>query len=573
MSACFLNEPVILTWNKERNMKNPQDSSNNKSPASIEVLGFDLDEFEKSITNGELHYEQAIKELFCENPDYKSGMEHMIESAKRGNEDAQNWLVNAGIRIFIPEVLWDKKNIQNCISYVLKFCREHDAGAHAAMARFLRGLMCLSGHGVAKSEEIAIHFLKQAAEGPFLDEVGREVEREDEHNGKDLINIYLNILSEKVVTDNNDGEYWNLKDLGRLLCNGLNEYWPFRFIDKYFILSLKLNVFLESQEYSLAEEHLESVLENIRDHEKILFEPFREVLFQQVMLDKANKELKIKESELEETMAMFAHKFRSPLDAIIYNTTHDNQPALYAEAAQTMRGLLDVFSIISTDETVLKERLRQDKQGTSNLIAVFGATLDMIMLHLLSVSGSEKIQQHYMAYAKAQGLCDADVSYKSWDEEFFELERKLQAEWQQAYAELLNESADLAARLLWLEQHFFKLELTGFDHANIHFKEYGITASFLTILLNEILVNVFKYYSSVEKQPVALEWAERDGNQVLSCRNPSVQDERTMIKGSHKGHTFLSALARKTGCQFNKPIPSDNFVVEFRIPNELLLSK
>ncbi len=284
------------------------------------------------------------------------------------------------------------------------------------------------------------------------------------------------------------------------------------------------------------------------------------------------RELQAKDRELEETMAMFAHKFRSPLDAIIYNTTHDNQPALYTEAAQTMRGLLDVFSIISTDETVLKERLKQDKQGSSNLVAVFGATLDMIMLHLLSVSGSERIQQHYMAYAKAHGLCDAGIRHKSWDEDFFELERKLRGEWQQAYAQLLNESADLAARLLWLEQHFFKLELTGFDHANIHFKEYGITASFLTILLNEILVNAFKYYSSTDKQPVTLQWLERDGYQVLSCRNPSTKSERVAQKGSGRGHTFLSALARKTGSVFSKPKPQDDFLLEFAIANELLIS-
>jgi len=275
--------------------------------------------------------------------------------------------------------------------------------------------------------------------------------------------------------------------------------------------------------------------------------------------------------ELEEIMSMFAHKFRSPLDAIIYNTTHDNQPALYAEAAQTMRGLLDVFSIISTDEIVLKERLKQDNQGNSNLMAVFGATLDMIMLHLLSVSGSEKIQQHYMAYAKAQGLCDADVSYKIWNDDFFELEHELQNEWQQAYAHLLAESANLATRLHWLEQRFFKLELKGFDSADIHFKEHGITASFLTILLNEILVNAFKYYSSKDKQPVTLQWLERDGYQVLSCRNPSTKSERVAQKGSGRGHTFLSALARKTGSVFSKPKPQDDFVLEFAIANELLI--
>jgi two-component sensor histidine kinase len=195
-----------------------------------------------------------------------------------------------------------------------------------------------------------------------------------------------------------------------------------------------------------------------------------------------------------------------------------------------------------------------------------------MMLHLLSVSASEKIQQHYMAYAKAHGLCDREISYKDWDEDFFELERKLQSEWQQAYAQLLNESADLDTRLLWLEQHFFKLELTGFDNPNIHFKEHGITASFLTILLNEILVNAFKYYSSVDKQPVALQWQERDGYQVLSCSNPSIRSERAIQKGSGKGHTFLSALARKTGSEFSRPKPQDHFVLKFAIANELLIS-
>jgi hypothetical protein len=85
-------------------------------------------------------------------------------------------------------------------------------------------------------------------------------------------------------------------------------------------------------------------------------------------------------------------------------------------------------------------------------------------------------------------------------------------------------------------------------------------------------VNAFKYYSSASKQPVVLEWVEREGYQVLICRNPSIRSERTIIKGSHKGHAFLSTLARKIGADFTKPMPQDNFVVEFGIPNELLIS-
>ena len=72
---------------------------------------------------------------------------------------------------------------------------------------------------------------------------------------------------------------------------------------------------------------------------------------------------------------------------------------------------------------------------------------------------------------------------------------------------------------------------------------------------------------------MVLEWVEREGYQVLICRNPRIRSERTIIKGSHKGHVFLSTLARKTDSLFNKPIPQDDFVLEFGLPNELLISK
>lgn len=290
-------------------------------------------------------------------------------------------------------------------------------------------------------------------------------------------------------------------------------------------------------------------------------------------LEAKNKQLTEAQKELEDMMSMFAHKFRSPLDAIIYNTTHENQVKLYTEAAQTMRGLLNIFSIISTDAEILKDKIKQDCLGNGRLAGVFSKTLDMILLHLLSVSGAEKIQQHYMAYAKSHGQCDAEVGYKTWCEDYFELEQALQSEWEQSFALLLNQSATLEQRFAWLEQHFFKLKLIGFERVDIQFKEYGVTESFLTILLNEILVNAFKYYSSASKQPVVLEWTEREGYQVLICHNPSVRSERTIIKGSHKGQAFLSTLARKTGSAFTKPTPQDDFVVEFGIPDELLISK
>jgi hypothetical protein len=285
-----------------------------------------------------------------------------------------------------------------------------------------------------------------------------------------------------------------------------------------------------------------------------------------------NDKLRKKDKELEDMMSMFAHKFRSPLDAIIYNTNHENNPKLYIEAAQTMRGLLDIFSIISTDETILKNKIKADNQGSGTLIRVLSKTLNMILLHLLSASGSDKIQQHYLVYAKKHGKVDSLTTSKMWNEDFFELERSMQSEWESDFSELLSTSCSLQECLDWIENHFFKLELIGFERDDIQFKEYSVTESFLTILFNEIIVNTFKYYSSETKQSVVIELNERDENQVIICRNPSIKRERTTIKGSGKGHVFLSALASKIGSNFTKPKPQDNFVVEFAIPSELLIS-
>lgn len=437
--------------------------------------------------------------------------------------------------------------------------------------------MCWAGKGVAKNDELAILYFKEACNGPFLDDLGNDNDR-FENYGEDLIYLYFDVFSCEKMTHNYDSELKskaacvNLKDAGKILCNGIPSSWPFSCGDKYFMLSLRLNVLIQSGEYLLAEENIDKILKEVTEHERILFKPLSPLLSQKLELEKTNQRLEAKERELEETMSMFAHKFRSPLDAIIYNTSHEHQPKLYIQAAQTMRGLLDIFSIISTDADTLQEKLKQDCQGNGNLTLLFSKTLDMILLHLLSVSATEKIQQHYLRYAKAHELCAGDLTYKAWNEEHFELERQLQAEWEQSYAQLLSESATLEQRLAWLEQRFFKLEIQGFERADIQFKEYGITESFLTILLNEILVNAFKYYASAEAQPVVVEWLGRDGFQVLSCRNPSQRSERDRLKGSGKGHTFLSALARITGSQFSKPKPQDDFFMEFAIADQLLIS-
>jgi len=282
------------------------------------------------------------------------------------------------------------------------------------------------------------------------------------------------------------------------------------------------------------------------------------------------RQLEAKEKELEDMMSMFAHKFRSPLDAIVDNTNRENNPKIYIEAAQTMRGLLEIFSIISTDDELLKKKLQDDMHGHGRLINVLSSTLKMALLHLLSISGVDKIRQHYISYAIKHGKVDSTVTPKIWYDEYDELEASLQSEWEQSFSSLISQPFDLADQLNWIEQHFFRLEIIGFDRNNIQFKEYGVTESFLVILLNEIIINAFKYYASDIKDSVKLTYLDNGEHQVIECCNPSTRSERTRSKGSGKGHSFLSALARKTNSHFIKPVHQDDFVINFVIPTQLL---
>ncbi|MEY3880530.1 MAG: hypothetical protein RIQ94_1326 [Pseudomonadota bacterium] len=351
-----------------------------------------------------------------------------------------------------------------------------------------------------------------------------------------------------------------------------------RFLNEKQNLINQVNILINKKEYDSAKLYVKNYFDNSFESSEHKF-VYLKYIDNAEELDKKNKELEeknqqlqAKEKELEDMMSMFAHKFRSPLDAIIYNTTHDKDTKLYTESANTMRGLLDIFSIISADDKVLTDKLKNDNKGNTNLMTIFNKNLNMTLLHLLSVSGMSKIHQHYMNYAKAQGKITDAVSYKEWCDDYFEMEGVLQKQWEKEFSALLNQSASLAERLQWLEQYFFKLEIIGFEIEYIQFKEYETTESFLFILMNEILVNAFKYYASENKQSVVLEWTATENDQILSCRNPSIRRERDQHKGSGKGHTFLSALARKTGCKFTKPKPQDDFLLEFAIPNQLLLS-
>ncbi|MEQ1546523.1 tetratricopeptide repeat protein [Methyloglobulus sp.] len=509
--------------------------------------------------------------------EYAAGIDYIRWASENKQSATFALLKQRSLKLLFPE-LEDKEEIEQFHQYAFDWCKnELEQQPNTFEALLCAGILALFGKGSERNDELA---------KKYFDEIEHFADEEISNPQKvKAVSSLLNAIyfEASIPPQHLDWACGDFENGLSILRNGRI------YQDEPFFPALILDFCIENSEHELAKKYLNDTSKDAeiiywgdKDADKAsllrtlknVYKSFSEKSHREYE-DKKRLKLKLheKDRELEDMMSMFAHKFRSPLDAIIYNTTHDNQVKLYAEAAQTMRGLLDIFSMISTDDDILKTKIKQDSQGTGRLITVFGKTLDTVLLHLLSKSGTEKIQQHYMAYAKAHGQCDEQVGYKTWCEDYFDLEQRLQAEWEQSFAQLLNQSATLEQRLVWLEQRYFKLELIGFDRADIQFKEYGATESFLTILLNEILVNAFKYYSSASKQAVVLEWAEREGYQMLICRNPSIRSERTTIKGSHKGHTFLSALARKTGSAFTKPTPQDDFVVEFGIPDELLISK
>jgi len=526
----------------------------NKGNAEVLANRF-LEELAKSDNDeyaGKANYLLAIEcfENGCSDAkkhSFNYGLDYLRDAIDCGNIDACTLLENAFLRFTFSE-FYNREDAEACYKFAYSWLIERlKEDSENIVLNFAFGVLLAFGKGVEKDSKRAVECINRV----YIQDQGYISALEY------FADIYLRVCGGKssMLMEPN------------IIPSGLDWYFSDAFDpDKagYYVLPSLIFDFYDD----ISSAHAFSrKLEKAKD----VFHSYsiqRELEWKQKYAELETR----RRYELEETMAMFAHKFRSPLDAIIYNTEHEHQEKLYRQAAQTMRGLLDIFSLVATDADKLQDRLKQDCRGNGNLITAFSKVLDMVLLHLLSASAKGLIRQHYLRYAKAQGLCDVETSSKQWYEDCRDVEQQLQQDWEQSYAQLLSQSATLAQRLAWLESHFFKLELLGFERDDIRFDEYGITESLLTIVLNEFLVNVFKYYASGESAPVVLEWISRDGHQVLACRNPSTRHERTRIKGSGKGHVFLSALARKIGSEFIKPKPADNFVVEFPLADELLIS-
>ncbi|MCK5524344.1 MAG: SEL1-like repeat protein [Thiomargarita sp.] len=285
----------------------------------------------------------------------------------------------------------------------------------------------------------------------------------------------------------------------------------------------------------------------------------------------AKQQLATANQELESFMAMIAHKFRGTLQNIEYDIEEGGNKKRSLDTVHTMRGLLNIFSVISTEPEHLHELLKRDRQGKGTILWVLEKSLIFAISQLLTIENVDKIKQHYFAYAKKTGKIPATTTRLAWYNDYFELEEQLQSEWKDNFNQLLN-GATLDDIVTWMNERFFPIEIKGIMESPIHFDYYGTTASILTIVMVEILFNAVKYYASEIRTPLQLHWiCEKDVCRFL-CKNPSAVEERSG-KGSGKGHHFLSIIANKLEGSFPKPPFQDNYVAEFSIPTHLLIEE
>ena len=280
--------------------------------------------------------------------------------------------------------------------------------------------------------------------------------------------------------------------------------------------------------------------------------------------------LRVKNKEQEDVMALVAHKFRGSLDRIIYNTEHENSPWVHREAVNTMRGLLDIFGLISTNTQLLRRRLQDDQAGAATLEQVVVRSLGLALGQLLSQRGSERIQQHFLCYARHAGLVPTATRLRDWHERHLHLAERLRGEWEESLMALLPQ-ARLKALCDWVGERFFPLQAHGFAESPICFTPFGTTGSFLTILCTESFTNLFKYYSSEDCAPTRAWWTAAAGQVEFGLSNPTTPSAAAMVKGSGRGHDFLHLLIEKLAGRVSTVADGHSFTLTLQLPANLFL--
>jgi len=291
---------------------------------------------------------------------------------------------------------------------------------------------------------------------------------------------------------------------------------------------------------------------------------------------KADEDRRIEQAKresVESMMALFAHKFRGPVDSILFNTTHQHDERIYVDAAHTMNGLLDIFSVVSTTPEKLATSLKDDVGGNGSPASVLLHSLKLALVQLLSTRNRLRLSPHYLAYAKRQGQAPAELRQTEWmrEKRWVDKEIELQTKWEQEIGTMTigKDIRDVGA---WMASHLLPIRVEGFSESTARFAEYGPKASLLTVIFTEVLVNAIKHAAPTAILPLVASWSELSEEVSFTFANPSTRDsrDREKSKGSGKGHKFLKLIAENIGGSFGADITNDRSWVSMKIPGNLM---
>ncbi len=282
-----------------------------------------------------------------------------------------------------------------------------------------------------------------------------------------------------------------------------------------------------------------------------------------------------KRKATENLMAMFAHKFRGPVDSIIFNTQHKHDERIYLDSARTMTGLLEVFSIVSTESETLIDSMTSDVGGAGSPEKAILRSLKLALMQLLTQRTIKRMSRHYWQHALRNKLIPDSTSFKDWTNQahFSILEKEIQEKLEMEVSALSIEHGVVDMET-WMRANLMATEIRVSDTRQIRFSEYGRKEALLITLMTELFVNAIKHTDATSPRPFMITWDEQENAVMFKCTNPSNRESRSgLSRGSGRGHSFLKLLLEKMHGQFQADVYQELSSVHLEIPYDLLIGE
>lgn len=297
--------------------------------------------------------------------------------------------------------------------------------------------------------------------------------------------------------------------------------------------------------------------------------------FNRALTEKHRQEVEDSRRDAMETMmAMFSHKFRGAVDSILFNTAHQHDERVYLDAAHTMNGLLDIFSVASTHPDKLLGSLKEDTSGEGSPSGVLLHSIKLVLIQMLSLRNRRRMSPYYLSYAKKHGKAPQGLRLSTWAQEkpWQELEESLRAHWEQEVGEMVV-TASLHVVNDWMRAHLLPVRVDGFIESKAQFSKYGPKASLLTVIFTEVLVNAIKHSAPDSLESIEFSWRDGSEETELSCINPSSRESRMReaSKGSGRGHNFLGLIANNLHGHFDADVFRDVSRVSITLPSIVMM--